>query len=237
MKKLVRYLAFKFGTTFYRFIYNIYKFNSPQEAEHVILERIFNKFNKYNGFYIDVGAHDPIRFSNTYKLYNSGWNGINVEPNKKTFKRFLRFRKRDINLNLAVSDKKNLTFYKFEESALNTTSLKTIKLRKSQGYNCIDKENIECLTLNEIFFKYRRNRSIDFLNIDTEGTELEILKTNDWKKFRPKVIICEILDQNIQTILKHKTTKYLINRGYVVFAKMFHGVVFIEKKFEKKINR
>jgi FkbM family methyltransferase len=213
----------------------VYKFNSPQEAEHVILERLFPKIN--DGFYVDVGAHDPIRFSNTYKLYNMGWNGINVEPNKINFKRFLTYRKRDINLNVAASNKKNLIFYKFEEPALNTTSLKTINLRKTQGYSHIDKENIECLTLSNIFLKHCKNKNIDFLNIDTEGNELEILKTNNWKKFRPKVIICEILDQNINTVLKHKTSKYLISKGYIVFAKMFHNIVFLEKKFEKTINK
>lgn len=235
MRILLRYLNFWFKTYFYNFIYKIYKFNAPQEAENVILERLFKNFKR--GFYIDIGAYDPVRFSNTYRLYNSGWHGINVEPNKKTFKRFLKYRKRDINLNIAVSNKKLLSFYKFEEEPLNTTSLTTVKLRKKQGYDYISKETVKCLTLNQIFLKFKKKDRIDFLNIDTEGTELEILKTNNWKKFRPKVIFCEILNQNIKTVLKHKTSKYLTSKGYVIFAKLYHNVIFVEKKFEKTINK
>lgn len=64
------------------------------------------------GSYLDIGANDPIRFSNTNLLYKKGWNGVNVEPNLTLFHKLEKFRPRDVNLNVAVGigDKKTMFF-------------------------------------------------------------------------------------------------------------------------------
>ena len=74
-----------------------------QEGEDILIERMIGK--KKKGFYIDIGAHHPYRFSNTYYFYKQGWSGINIEPNVEHFRYFLKHRKRDINLNKGLSDK------------------------------------------------------------------------------------------------------------------------------------
>ena len=94
---------------FYIIFYKAFSFVAPQEGENVILERIFAKKNK--GYYIDIGAHHPVRFSNTLNLYQKGWTGINVEPNQETIEIFRKMRSRDLNLNIAVSTKKNTCNY------------------------------------------------------------------------------------------------------------------------------
>ena len=76
-----------------------------------------------------------------------------------------------------------------------------------------------------------------FLNIDTEGTEAEILKTNNWKKFKPKVIFCEILNCNLEQAIKNKITIFLKNKGYVIFAKFYNNAVYIHRSFYKNISR
>jgi len=88
-----------------------------QEGEDMILSRLFG--NQQAGFYVDVGAHHPMRFSNTYFFYKKGWNGINIDAMPDSMKLFNKFRPRDINIEKPVSDKKQiLTYYAFNESAL-----------------------------------------------------------------------------------------------------------------------
>lgn len=109
---------------------NIYSFSNfssfSQEGEDLILHRLFQDYEhitktKLEGFYIDVGAHHPIRFSNTFSFYVKGWSGINIDPTPGGMEAFRNIRPRDVNLELAVSDKKEkLKFYLFEEPALNT---------------------------------------------------------------------------------------------------------------------
>lgn len=72
-----------------------------QEGEDLLLSRIFG--DKKDGFYIDVGAHHPFRFSNTYLLYKRGWRGINIDAMPGSMKLFNRFRPRDINIECGVA--------------------------------------------------------------------------------------------------------------------------------------
>jgi FkbM family methyltransferase len=216
-------------------LHRLYKLNYstlPQEGETAILRRLFQS---NNGFYVDIGAYHPFIFSNTLMLYKFGWNGINIEPNCVNFKQFVKHRKRDINLNCAISgnNKKKLYYYEYLEPALNTTSETQVQKRKNEGINYINKRAIKCEKLGEILNRFCRKKKIDFLNIDTEGTEAEILKTNNWKKFKPKVIFCEILNCDLEQTIKNKITIFLKSKGYKIFAKFYNNAVYIHKSFYK----
>ena len=101
-----------------------------QEGEDMVLSRIFS--DKSKGFYVDVGAHHPMRFSNTYSFYKRGWQGINIEPNPDSISMFKRYRPRDINLNCGIAwNKGNLEYYMFDEPALNTFDGDVLKSRIS----------------------------------------------------------------------------------------------------------
>ena len=167
---------------FYIIFYKTFNFVAPQEGENIILERIFSK--QFKGLYVDVGAHHPVRFSNTYNLHQKGWAGINIEPNPEAIKVFKKMRPKDVNLNVAISNLKNTcNYYKFKEPALNTTDIKIVKMREKQGYKCIKKINVPTQTLNQVLSKFcKKNSSIDLLKIDVEGKELDVLKSNNWKK-------------------------------------------------------
>lgn len=219
-------------------LYKLNKLNYsalPQEGENAILRRLF-PYN--NGFYVDIGAYHPLFFSNTSMLYKFGWSGINIEPNYVNFKKFKKHRKRDVNLNCAISGNTNeLYYYEYLEPALNTTSEIQVQERKKQGINYINKRVIRCEKLGEILKKFCRKKRIDFLNIDTEGTEAEILKTNNWKKFKPKVIFCEILNCDLEQAIKNKITIFLKTKGYVIFAKFYNNAVYVHRSFYKNISR
>ena len=104
-----------------------------QEGTDMILRRILG--NVENGFYVDVGAHHPKRFSNTFYFYKKGLSGINIDAMPGSMKLFKKARPRDINIEAAVSnEKKELTFYVFNELALNTFDSKLVSERTNN--NC-----------------------------------------------------------------------------------------------------
>ena len=221
---------------FFIFIYRACAWVEPQEGEVILLKRIFG-LNRGKGFFVDIGAHHPTRFSNTEYFYNLGWNGINVEPNLKNFNVFLNKRKRDINLNCAVLDGTDIDFYEYSEPALNTTSYETAIKRKSQGIDFVGKKKISTISLEEMFRNFLpANIEIDFLNIDVEGSELKILMSNNWKLFLPKIIICEVLSSNLENLLESKINVFLKTKGYYIFSKLHNSAIFINSKFERELN-
>lgn len=177
-----------------------------QQGEDLIIDKLLG-FKK-KGFYVDIGAYDPNRISNTKRFYLHGWRGINIEPNKKNFLKFKRARKRDINLNIGVggSDKK-ITFYSFLPDTLSTFSQKETKKYQLLGYKLVKKTRIPVRKLKTILERYCSHAKIDFFSIDTEGYEEEVLRSNDWKKFRPELICIE---SNSQI----KIEQYLNRVGY-----------------------
>ena len=113
-----------------------------QEGEDMILRRLFE--NQTKGFYVDVGAHHPIRFSNTYFFYKKGWRGINIDAMPGSMKLFNKIRPRDINIEKAISDKKEvLTYYVFNDPALNGFSKKLFGRKRWERrlFHCIYKED------------------------------------------------------------------------------------------------
>lgn len=217
-------------------------FSFSQEIEDLFLDSKFP--SGYLGFYVDIGAHHPTRFSNTALFYEKGWRGINIEANKEALAKFASSRMRDINLCLLVGAKnQNIPFYIFDEPALNTVIKKRAKLlQKTTAYNLLKKIKKRCVTLKYIFKKYLpKNQQIDFLNIDVEGNEIKVLQGNDWYNFRPSYLLIEILNENLQDVLTCKVTKFLNKKSYIPFAKIGRTAFFVDSKakniLEKKTSK
>lgn len=163
-----------------------------QCGEDLIIERLLN--SKKNGFYVDVGAYDPERFSNTKRFYLKGWKGVNIEPNPDNIYKFDEVRRRDINLNVGIGVKeKILNFYKMYPSTLSTFSKSKAKEYQEEGFKLDSVSKIRVTSLVKVFKKYGI-RKIDFMSVDTEGYDLDVLRSNDWGKFRPKIVIVETVN-------------------------------------------
>lgn len=181
-----------------------------QAGEDIIIDRLLG--HKKSGFYIDIGAYDPTRFNNTKRFYDRGWTGINIEPDIVCFRRLEQRRKRDINLNLGISNKATkLNFYKFFPDTLSSFSEDMAMKYKTQGFKFIGKTKVQTVKLSDIVKKYRKSRNVDFLSVDTEGFELEVLKSNNWKVALPKVICIESSKQEGSA---KNLEKFLLRRGY-----------------------
>lgn len=157
---------------------------------------LYNLIGKSSGFYVDIGANDPRYFNNTYFFYKKGWRGINVEPNISKLRLFNCLRSRDINLNLGIGNKSGLAkFYKFEIDQLSTFSEDVSEEYLKMGHKLKSVHEVRLEPLRVILEKHLpSNQLIDIMSIDTEGYDFEVLKSNDWEKYRPGYIILESIE-------------------------------------------
>jgi len=199
-----------------------------QEGEDMILRNLFQK--QKTGFYIDIGAYHPKLFSNTYFFYRLGWCGINIDAMPNSMKLFNRIRPRDINIEQSISDKEQtLTYYAFESSAYNGFSRDLSEHRAGEGISLKFSKDLKTERLETVLDRYLPlNQEIDFLSIDIEGFEYMALKSCNLEKYKPKIILIEMLKINLSEIEDNKIVKYLKKYGYSIYAKSIHSVFFIQ---------
>ncbi len=161
-----------------------------QTGEDAVLRNFLR--NRKSGIYVDVGANHPIRYSNTYYWYLRGWRGINIEPMIGSKALFDKYRPQDINLEIAVGKRGTSTLFVFKETCFNTMdACLAEKLIKDNISPLIEKRSVDKIPLKEILASHLGEDSIDFLSVDAEGLDTEILASNDWDRFRPCYVIAE----------------------------------------------
>ena len=163
----------------------LFKFKTySQFLEDVIL--FIPLFDIKNGFYIDVGAFEPVFVSVTKAFYLRGWHGINIEPQKDKIKLFNEDRPNDINLQMAVGKKKGtVKLYIYDQ-------LSTIKKKYSKTFKSNETIEVKMDTMSNICKKYvPKGTKIDFCKIDVEGLEKQVLLGYDFINYRPKMFCIE----------------------------------------------
>ena len=159
-----------------------------QALEDIVLHRALGEID--GGFYIDVGANDPVIDSVTKLYYELGWRGINVEPSPFWFAKVQADRPRDINLNLAMSDAPGVfTFHEIEGSGLSTLVEDVASRHESNGM-ARRSYDIATDTLASICAKHAPE-TIHFLKVDVEGAEEKVLLGADFGKHRPWIVLVE----------------------------------------------
>ncbi len=159
-----------------------------QNLEDVLLARAFA--GRAAGFYIDVGAFDPDIDSVTRHFYDAGWHGINVEPVAAQHALFAGARARDINLNVALGrESGELVLYDF--SPLGVSTVDPAVAEEMRAREMVGREvRVPVRTLAEICRQYEV-REVDFLKVDVEGHEAEVLAGHDWDFVRPRILVIE----------------------------------------------
>lgn len=223
---------------FGKFFYEIQNVTYSQNCEDIILDRLCTDNGTNNGFYVDIGAHHPIRFSNTYMLHKKGWRGINVDPLPEVMELFKKERPEDINLNVGVSDiKGNLSYWMFEEPAYNTMDATRAQHVINEQYSPLkEKISVPVLSLSEIFDRYLPdNKKIDILDIDVEDYEIHVLKSNDWNIYRPRIVLIECYvdgSGDMRQVYSDEAVAYLVEQNYRVVAKVFNGTFMMDNLVE-----
>ena len=198
-----------------------------QSGEDIIVASEFGK--KKNGFYIDIGAFHPKLFSNTYLFYKKGWKGIVVEPNLELLKIHEEIRPRDVHVNAGVGEIETVMEYIMMNDPASNTFINEEALESVEkaGRKIVGKKQVAVLPLKKILYQYvPQGTEIDILSVDTEGMDLSVLKSNDWKKYRPKIIICEDMEFDLANWKKSKITTYLMDLGYELLGKTPYSLIF-----------
>jgi FkbM family methyltransferase len=212
-----------------------------QSGEDLILSHLFAKLGIDKPNYLDIGANDPKFISNTYKLYRKGCTGILVEPNPIICKLLKKKRPRDIVLNFGVGINNIIKakFYLFpkDSNGLSTFSEKDAMYWQEvgmKGHGKIYFEDIievDLVPINEILHKYfiDLNKTIDFISLDVEGLDLEILRSIDFKRYKPRIICVETLQYSLDQ-LEQKNDEiitFLLENNYSVYADTHVNTIFL----------
>lgn len=176
------------------------------------------------GFYVDVGAYHPQKCSNTYYFYQQGWRGINIEPLPGRIEQFQQTRPEDINLDVGISEREQtLTYYGLDWEGMGSFSQTKVEEFVRQGRTIKFQAEVPTYPLQQILDQYLPTEmAIDFLDVDVEGLDLEVLRSNDWSRYRPKVILAEDLDDSGEII------EFLQALGYTLKAKLLFTLIFSE---------
>ena len=241
-EKIKNNFLYKKKLNIFKFLYFFYQFLKTKKIQNnrkfysnwgldLMADDFFKK--KTKGIYIDVGCHHPFLNNNTYRLYKRGWRGINIDLDFNSIDMFNFFRQSDLNVQSAISDteeEKDFFFF-HNRSAINTLS-------KSSGNKAKEIKKINTITLNSLIenSKFKDNK-IDFLSIDVEGHELNVLKGFDIKKYKPNLIILEFIDPNINEFYHQKIEnitnsllyKYMDNNDYKLINWIHDDLVFVPK--------
>lgn len=192
------------------------KMTYSQFGEDLVLDEIFS--GKSQGYYVDIGCYHPKQFSNTYKLFKRGWKGINIDANPYSIILFNRLRKRDTNLNLAIArDEKEIEYFSWGLNSENTISpaqAKGVEKDKGKPWKV---SRLKTKTLKQVLDdNLPDNTNIDLLSIDVEGVDLEIIQSNDWQKYSPKVLLVESFLKDIDAVKSSELYLYLTKQGYLL---------------------
>ena len=240
MRSMLKRLGIRFlPDAAYRSLYDFKHLVSPpgflqrtysQEGEELIIRRFFKGQN--HGFYVDVGAHEPRRYSNTHFLHKEGWRGIDIEPNPECADRFAKERPRDICVNVAIGPgDQPLTYFMFEAWELNTFDPKVAAQREAEGHPVQETRQVPVRPLATVLSEtVPGGTAIDVMSVDVEGFDLAVLRTNCWKRFAPRLVLVETFEKDLRQVIDSELARYMGERGYIPVAKTFNTLFFLDSR-------
>lgn len=197
-----------------------------QCGEDLVLQTLLE--NKRYGTYVDVGAHDPNLISVTKAFYERGWKGINIDANPDKIELLNEFRTRDINLNYVCGEKPEYEFYLMSSSAMSTAEEEQAnKLVREGRTEIVSTIRVPGITLHEVFQSFCEE-GVDILNVDTEGMDLEVLKSANLESITTSKWPAWICLENtlpLSKTLKLESVTYLLSLNFDIYCVLPHALV------------
>lgn len=197
------------------------KYSFAHTGEDRVIESLLKPLISQNGYYVDVGCNHPVFLSNTYSLYRKGWRGLCVDANPVIAKKYKYLRPKDKFIQALVSDDSNdREFYMVQNDVLSSTEKANAELAKQQGL-AINVAKYKPQTLTSILNLNKVPFEFDLLSVDAEEHDYNVLKSLDFSRYKPKLIIVEdetfdILKATSNSIVElMKSNSYLLV-GYVL---------------------
>lgn len=203
------------------------------EGEDRVLSVLMGADAPASGFYVDIGAHHPYRYSNTMYFYQRGWRGLAVDARPGFAREFARARPRDIAIECGVSSREDtLVFYEFNEPALNTFDREIAQRRDQHETYQIKREvPVRLCTLVSLLDEYvGPDQTIDFISVDVEGLDDDVLRSGDWQRYRPRFVLCEVYGQWLDDIMQSETVSLMADQGYRACSRTRHTVFFEDSR-------
>jgi len=231
VKSLLRRLQQKFVPGGTVEVYNCYS----QAGEDRILSFLFNSMGIGHPSYIDIGAYKPQWGSNTYLFYLQGSRGVCIEPDPRLFESLRDGRPGDTCVNAAVSQngEREVELYLFDEPSLNTVSHEEALKRHEAGeYHLIGSTKVPALRVEEII-ETHFSELPEFISLDVEGLDYEILKGFDFEKYPVPVWVIETVNYS-RTHIKERNGEIndlMEKKGYFVYGDTYINTVFVRQSW------
>jgi FkbM family methyltransferase len=194
-----------------------------QIGEDRLIRHLLSERRGPRGIYVDIGAFDPARYSNTLLLHKAGWRGINVDPNPEAIERFNAARPEDINVCAAASDReKPVEYLLYAGVATNRIVEPGGKESSVLGEAPLRRIPMTTRTLSSFLEEHATGAGIDLLNVDCEGEDLKVLQGLDWQRWRPYLVCVEAHG----SADRDEVSAFLVERGYELVGRMLVTLVF-----------
>jgi hypothetical protein len=201
--------------------------------EDRLIESLLKPLISHKGFYVEVGCNEPLFASNTFLFYRRGWRGICIDPNDTLIKKHKRIRPHDKALCSFVSDIEGVIEYvEIDNEALSTGDIIHIKNALEAGHKITNRKKMKSLLLTTILEQLNAPSAFDFLSIDAEGNDLKILKSLDFDKYIPRLIIVEADDFVPSNPSGHEIYNFLISKEYFFHGSILTNLYFLKDKKE-----
>jgi FkbM family methyltransferase len=204
----------------------VHRLNYSQFGKDITAANLFR--NVKSGFYVDIGAHHPLRHSNTAIFHMRGWQGVNVEPMLRGFRAFQRLRPNAINVRAAIhNEADSVTLYKFRGGLSNTTVEERVKgLRKSK--DVVGEEVVPAVSLNRVFERHvPEGTQVNYLSMDIEGYDTEAVLAFDLDRYRPDVVCLEIHRPDMLALGENTAVRFMSDHGYQLYAINVYSFTFV----------
>lgn len=200
-----------------------------QDSEDRIVLRLLK--HQRNGFFVDIGAHHPYRFSNTALFSELGWTGLNIDATPGAMDAFEAERPQDINVWAAVAaETGHIDFKIFKEPAFNTLNLGRTTPSK-EGRDSGEVVRVPAVRIDDLMReKLAADQVVDFVSLDVEGLEETILDTFPFEEFAPRIFIVEDHKINVESCADSDIFKRLKAHGYRLRCQMMFSSIYINEK-------
>jgi len=205
-----------------------------QCGEDLIVDYIFRLRNIHDPSYLDIGANHPYDLNNTALFHSKGCQGINIDADPRLIENFKLYRPNDINLNVGIGNYEGIMdFYVMNDNTLSTFSDTEKNNMLNIGKTLSHIEKVEVITINAVLAKYCNGIFPDFLSIDVEGLDFDILKTINYKNNSPKIICVEASEYSPfgTGARRNELIDFLISNGYYEYANTNLNAIMVKKDF------
>lgn len=205
-----------------------------QCGEDLIIKFVFDAIGIHNPTYLDIGAYHPCHLSNTYLFYKNGSSGVCVEPDPDLYLRYKERRTRDkcLNVGIGISNETQADFYVLKTKTLSTFSRAEAERCDAIGQKIEKVIAIPLVKIDEIVARYFPHSPPNFVSLDIEGMDFEVIKTFDFSKSRPEIFCIETItfSENNSEEKLSPIIDYMKANDYLAYADTYVNTIFVDRR-------